>query len=168
MHFLRRSRTKLLCLKIVYCTFFHIFPQNQIFINFLFQLWEEAQLENIHLRDDLNKVRDELKSTKKKLDNAIAVRFHQSILKKGFFEIAFFVCFLILGKVLVHLIVLKSRSPKKIWGKLRQCWRILKLFKTGYEISMNLIPTKNLRNAISFVVLLHFKVEFVHFQTEVM
>ena len=39
----------------------------------LLQLWEDAQLENIRLRDDLNKVRDDLKSTKKKLDTAIAV-----------------------------------------------------------------------------------------------
>ncbi len=42
-----------------------------------FQLWEDAQLENIRLRDDLSKVRDDLKSTKKKLDTAIAVRFRR-------------------------------------------------------------------------------------------
>ena len=60
--------------------------------------------------------------------------------KKAFLKLLFFVCFLILGKVLVHLIVLKSISPKKIWGKLRQCWKILKLFEAGYDISMNLIP----------------------------
>lgn len=36
------------------------------------KLWEETQLENIKLRDDLNKVRDDLKSTKKKLDVANA------------------------------------------------------------------------------------------------
>jgi hypothetical protein len=38
-----------------------------------FQLWEDAQLENIRLRDDLTKVRDDLKTTQKKLDDAIAV-----------------------------------------------------------------------------------------------
>ncbi len=85
---------KLLCIKIVQCTSFHIFPQNQIFINFLFQLWEDAQLENIHLRDDLNKVRDELKSTKKKLDNAIAVRFPSNHFgKKAFLKLLFLFAF---------------------------------------------------------------------------
>jgi hypothetical protein len=40
-----------------------------------FQLWEDAQLENIRLRDDLAKVRDDLKATQRKLDEAISVSF---------------------------------------------------------------------------------------------
>ena len=45
-----------------------------ITVLFLLQLWEDAQLENIRLRDDLGKVRDDLKTTQKKLEDAIAVR----------------------------------------------------------------------------------------------
>jgi hypothetical protein len=36
-------------------------------------LWEDAQLENVRLRDDLSRMRDDLKSTQRRLDEAVSV-----------------------------------------------------------------------------------------------
>ena len=38
-----------------------------------FQLWEESQISNSCLREDLAKVRDELTATRKKLDSSMQV-----------------------------------------------------------------------------------------------
>ncbi len=42
--------------------------------SFRLQLWEQAQLDNAKLRDDLTKTRDELKSATKKIDSISLVR----------------------------------------------------------------------------------------------
>ena len=46
------------------------------------QLWEQAQLDNSRLRDDLARTRDELSAAKKKLDTMVQVR-NQSISKSN-------------------------------------------------------------------------------------
>ena len=40
----------------------------------MFQLWEQSQMDNSRLRDDLAKTRDELSAAKKKLETAVQVR----------------------------------------------------------------------------------------------
>ena len=40
----------------------------------IFQLWEQSQMDNSRLRDDLAKTRDELSAAKKKLETAVQVR----------------------------------------------------------------------------------------------
>ncbi len=49
------------------------------FYAFLLQLWEEIQLENLKLRDDLNKYKDELKGAKKKLESNNGVTLFSNI-----------------------------------------------------------------------------------------
>lgn len=39
----------------------------------LFQLWEQSQMDNSKLRDDLARTRDELSAAKKKLDTIVQV-----------------------------------------------------------------------------------------------
>ena len=45
---------------------------------FFFQLWEQSQLDNSKLRDDLARTRDELTTAKKKLDTVVQV-IHSSL-----------------------------------------------------------------------------------------
>lgn len=40
-----------------------------------FQLWEQAQLDNSRLRDDLARTRDELSAAKKKLETMVQVYY---------------------------------------------------------------------------------------------
>ena len=48
------------------------------FCVFFFQLWEQSQLDNSKLRDDLARTRDELTTAKKKLDTVVQV-IHSSL-----------------------------------------------------------------------------------------
>ena len=59
----------------VLCLFLKNF--NLIFVSF-FQLWEQSQLDNSKLRDDLARTRDELTTAKKKLDTVVQV-IHSSL-----------------------------------------------------------------------------------------
>ena len=51
---------------------------NLIFVCVFFQLWEQSQLDNSKLRDDLARTRDELTTAKKKLDTVVQV-IHSSL-----------------------------------------------------------------------------------------
>ena len=48
--------------------------QDDLHFWFVLQLWEESQISNSCLREDLAKVRDELAVTRKKLDSSMQVR----------------------------------------------------------------------------------------------
>jgi hypothetical protein len=49
-------------------------------------LWEDAQLENVRLRDDLSRMRDDLKSTQRRLDEAVSVSCPMLLFKNIFSE----------------------------------------------------------------------------------
>lgn len=46
---------------------------NKYYMCVYFQLWEQAQMDNSRLRDDLARTRDELSAAKKKLETMVQV-----------------------------------------------------------------------------------------------
>ena len=73
-----RDRQYSLAIKNVCKTPVYLLTLSLIYI----QLWEQAQLDNSRLRDDLARTRDELSAAKKKLDTMVQVR-NQSISKSN-------------------------------------------------------------------------------------
>ena len=53
------------------CWFFGLYN----LFSFILQLWEQSQIDNSRLRDELSKTRDELSAAKKKIETVVHVSF---------------------------------------------------------------------------------------------
>ena len=56
------------CVEVGFWAFITFFP-------FILQLWEQSQIDNSRLRDELSKTRDELSAAKKKIETVVHVSF---------------------------------------------------------------------------------------------